>query len=35
MADYTEDELYAKLERADAAGDVEAARAIASEIRRV
>jgi hypothetical protein len=35
MADYTEDELYAKLERADAAGDTEAAKAIADEIRRV
>lgn len=34
MADYTVDQLYAKLEKADAAGDTEAAHAIADEIRR-
>ncbi len=32
---YTEDELFAKLERADAAGDAEAAKVIADEIRKV
>lgn len=35
MADYTEDQLFAKLERADAAGDAEAAKVIADEIRRI
>jgi len=35
MADYTVDQLYAKLDRADTAGDAEAARVIADEIRRV
>lgn len=35
MADYTVDQLFAKLERADAAGDTEAAKVIADEIRRV
>lgn len=35
MADYTIDQLYAKLERADAAGDAEAAHVIADEIRRL
>lgn len=35
MAGYTVDELFAKLERADAAGDTEAASVIADEIRRV
>jgi len=35
MANYTEEELFGKLERADAAGDTEAATAIADEIRRV
>lgn len=34
MADYTVDQLFAKLEKADATGDVEAARVIADEIRR-
>ena len=32
---YTEDELFAKLERADAAGDSEAAQVLADEIRRI
>lgn len=35
MADYSEDQLFAKLERADAAGDTEAATVIAGEIRRL
>lgn len=35
MADYTVDELFGKLERADAAGDAEAAKVIADEIRRI
>jgi len=35
QAGYTVDQLYAKLERADAAGDTEAAMVIADEIRRV
>jgi hypothetical protein len=35
MPTYTEDQLFAKLERADAAGDAEAATAIANEIRRI
>lgn len=35
MADYTVDELFEKLERADAAGDAEAAKVIADEIRRI
>ena len=35
MADYSVDELFGKLERADAAGDVEAAKVIADEIRRI
>jgi hypothetical protein len=35
MADYTVDQLYGKLERADAAGDTEAAKVIADEIRRI
>lgn len=35
MADYTVDELFGKLERADAAGDTEAATVIADEIRRI
>lgn len=33
MAKYTEEQLFAKLERADAAGDAEAAKVIADEIR--
>ena len=35
MADYSLDDLYGKLERADAAGDAEAASVIAAEIRRL
>ena len=35
MADYTVDQLFGKLERADAAGDTEAAKVIADEIRRI
>lgn len=35
MADYTVDQLFGKLERADAAGDTEAAHVIADEIRRL
>lgn len=35
MADYSTDQLYGKLERADAAGDTEAAKVIADEIRRL
>ena len=35
MATYSVDELFGKLERADAAGDTEAAKVIADEIRRV
>lgn len=35
MTDYTVDQLFGKLERADAAGDTEAAKVIADEIRRV
>lgn len=35
MAQYTVDQLFGKLERADAAGDVEAAKVIADEIRRM
>ena len=35
MTDYTVDELFGKLERADAAGDAEAAKVIADEIRRI
>ena len=34
-ATYTVDELFGKLERADAAGDTEAAKVIADEIRRI
>jgi len=35
MAGYSVDQLYAKLERADAAGDTEAAKVIADEIRKM
>lgn len=35
MPDYSVDQLFGKLERADAAGDTEAAKVIAAEIRRV